>query len=244
MESLSSLDLQGRNRNSFCGRWSLRGQEAEEAHWRYGRLGCKRWDCERCGPRKARQLRGAIIRKAIERDLRRFLTLTLDPRTCTPEESTAYIRDCWNKFRTYLKRRHGALVSFIAILELQKSGYAHLHVLVDRYIPQPWISEAWQSVGGGRIVFITQVDVHRVAGYLAKYLTKELLESKLHPRQRRYTTSRDIRLLTKSTSGKWVLLRRTLELLYWHTRSAVIREGRDDNGFLQWFESARVVGGV
>lgn len=72
--------------------------------------------------------------------------------------------------RVVLARRFGASVNFIVVLEFQKSGLAHLHVLLGVYIPQAWLSEAWQSIGGGRIVDIRFVDVHRVAGYLACYL--------------------------------------------------------------------------
>jgi hypothetical protein len=42
---------------------------------------------------------------------------------------------------------------------------------------EAWISQAWQSVGGCRIVDIRLVDIHRVGAYLSKYLTKDLLLS-------------------------------------------------------------------
>jgi len=143
----------------------------------HARLGCKAWACSRCGPRKARRLRHAITKWAVQKNLSRFLTLTLNPRACSPEESVEYIRACWNKFRTYLKRRFGVRVSFILVLELQRSGYAHFHILLNRYIEQAWISEAWQAVGGGKMVWIRQADVHRIPAYLSKYLTKELFLS-------------------------------------------------------------------
>ncbi len=239
----SSLDLQQHNRNNFCGRWSVKGQVQDEGQgrWHYARLGCKRWPCPRCGPKKARRLRHAIIEKAVEKDLRRFLTLTLDPSTCTPEQSIAYIRQCWNKYRTYLKRKFGVAVSYIAILELQKSGYAHLHILVDRYIDQRWISETWRAVGGGKIVFITQVDIHRIAAYLSKYLTKELLLAGFRPRQRRYTTSRDIILFVKQPSGTWALSKMSVEFLYLKARREVLEEVRDEGGTLRWFTTREEV---
>jgi hypothetical protein len=140
-----------------------------EGKTKYIRLGCKAWVCPRCGPRKARRLRHAIVQGAVKKDLRRLLTLTLDPATCTAGQSVAYVRRCSNKFRTSLKRRAGKSITYIAVVEMQKSGYAHLHVLVDRYLPQAWIGQAWRSVGGGRIVDIRQVDIQRVSAYLSKY---------------------------------------------------------------------------
>lgn len=233
----SSLDSKKHNRNGFCGRWSLRGhvQEPEEAHWRYGRLGCKRWSCPRCGPKKAKRLRRAIINKAQENDLSRLLTLTLDPSVCSPEESISYIRECWNKFRTSLKRHSGVSIAFITILELQRSGYAHLHVLIDRYIAQQWISKSWQAVGGGKIVDVRRVDIHRVASYLSKYLTKGLLLARFKAGQRRYTTSKRMNLFVKSVNGTWVLLKAPIEFLHHQCREFLLGTIHDAEGVLLEF---------
>ena len=89
---------------------------------------------------------------AKEHVLSRLMTLTLDLRKCAEgEDLVARIRDVWRKFRVYLKRKHGQPVKYIAVVERQKSGVPHLHVLVDRFIPQKWISSAWSRLGGGRI---------------------------------------------------------------------------------------------
>jgi hypothetical protein len=37
------------------------------------------------------------------------------------------------------------------------------HVLLSKYIPQQWISDSWSALGGGEIVHIKQVDVHRIS---------------------------------------------------------------------------------
>lgn len=146
------------------------------------RARCKRYSCPRCGPRKLRQARSRIAEIATELGLTRFVTLTLDPKKLTGVQgaergektavSIPYLRKTWAKMRVLLGRRYGKKLKFVAVLELHRSGIVHLHVLVGRYIPQPWIKAAWQSVGGGEIVFIEQVDVHRVSAYLSKYLSK------------------------------------------------------------------------
>ncbi len=233
----SSLVSLENNRNSFCGRWTVRGKVERKSGpvIRYARLGCKRWKCPRCGPKRVRQLRHAITRKATELQLRRFMTLTLDHKTCTPEESLKYIRKCWNKFRTYLKREYGQSITFIAVLEPQKSGHAHLHILVDRYIDQRWISNKWRAVGGGPMVDIRQVDIHRISAYLSKYLTKELLLSSYFDKYRRYTTSRDICLFEKPPKGAWKLFSAPIELVLDEMRCQVLEVGCDESGGLQWF---------
>ena len=102
------------------------------------------------------------------------MTLTLDQKNCSAKDSIKHIKACWNKMRTYLKRKYGRSISFISVIELQKNGYAHLHVLVDQYIAQSWLTKAWDDLGGGRIVDIRFIDIHRVAGYISKYLTKDM----------------------------------------------------------------------
>ncbi len=241
--SSTSLDSYKHNRNRFCGLGCLRGvlSVSGQQRIRYVRLGCKAWGCPICGPRKARRYRYAIRRWAEELPLCRFLTLTLDPSLCTAEQSIAHIRACWAKYRTYLKRRYGISISFITVLEFQKSGYAHLHILVDRYIEQEWISESWQAVGGGRIVFIEKVDKHRISMYLTKYLTKSLVavdaECESPVRYRRVTTSRDITLFVKQKSGEWTRMTVTLEYLYAEITDPILGENRDQDGILQWFET-------
>jgi hypothetical protein len=54
--------------------------------------------------------------------------------------------------RVILARKFGESLEFIGVLEFHKSGIAHLHILLGIYIPQDWLSDAWQSIGGGRVV--------------------------------------------------------------------------------------------
>jgi hypothetical protein len=135
-----------------------------------------------------------------------MMTLTLDPSKVSASDSVDYLRDCFSKFRVYLRRKFGRSISFIAVVEAQRSGIAHLHCLIGVYLDQRWVSDAWQRVGGGRIVDIRFVDVHRINAYLAKYLTKELMLSS-PPGKKRISTSRDIQLLEKHTARGWKWLR-------------------------------------
>lgn len=203
----------------------------------YARLGCKKWSCPSCGPKRLKRTRRAITDKAVEHNLSRFLTLTLDPKACKPEESVEYIRKTWNKFRTSLKRLHGQAIPFITVLEFQKSGYAHLHILIDRFIPQNWISEAWSSVGGGKIVFIKQVDVRRIGPYLSKYLTKDLLNSSQQRKYRRFTTSRGINLFKKPEKGVWKLISASINYLEANFHDYLVDSGKSEDGMLIWFHS-------
>ncbi len=155
-------------------------------------------------------------------DLRYFLTLTLDPKKLEhPKFAVPHLRLCFNKFREYLKRKYGAAPSYICVLEFTAAGVPHLHVLFDRYIPQEWISDVWDSLGGGRIVFVKRVTVQKISRYLSKYLTKELLLSA--PKgTRRITTARSIKLFPKFNSGiAWELLKSSV---WQELRDAQVRD--------------------
>ena len=226
------------NRNRFCGNWTVRGkvESRNGPVIRYARLGCKQWTCAKCGPKRATRLRMAIAKTATQLELNRFLTLTLDHKTVSADESIRHIRSCWNKFRTYLKRKYGQSVTFISVLEPQKSGHAHLHILVDRYIDQRWISYKWRAVGGGSMVDIRQVDIHRISAYLSKYLTKELLLACHHSKYRRYTTSRDIKLFAKPTKGAWVLFPIPIEEVLKRISRCILEIKSDASGAIDWFQ--------
>jgi hypothetical protein len=170
----------------------------------FARIYCKAWDCTYCGPRKATRLCRHIERAAKEHGLSRFLTLTLDPKKLDPTvDQVAFIREVWRKFRVYLAREYGQPVQFINVLECHKSGIPHLHILLDRFIRQQWISQCWSKLGGGRVVYIEKVNnLENVSWYLGKYLTKDVLLS-ARKGMRRYSTSRGIRLFPKGEDLGW-----------------------------------------
>jgi hypothetical protein len=178
------------------------------------------------------------IRKEAQRlGLRTLLTLTLDPSKLKGKESTAYINRVFADFRVYLRRKLGCPPVFIRVLEYQQNGNAHFHVLLKGYVSQAWVSEAWSALGGGRIVDIRSVDMHRVSHYLSKYLTKQML---MHApkRARRVTTSNGIRLLEKQPSDfEWRLMRIPILTLLGFHRSNVTRIVPDAEGYLVEFET-------
>jgi hypothetical protein len=144
-------------------------------------------------------------------------TLTLDPKRIPKGERTdRYIRECWRKMRVSLSRKLGESVPFVGVLEFQKNGNAHLHVLIGRYIKQSWLSDAWAGVGGGRIVDIRHVDVHRVSAYLAVYLAGDKVQNTLKLLARRariFTTARSIVLWGKKVKSGWKLFKEDLSAL-------------------------------
>jgi hypothetical protein len=229
---LAELNKQGRKR--YCGTKTLKGIAADSTVSRFIRLDCKTWGCAHCGPKRAKRYKAAIRAVAEKEQLNKFLTLTLDPAKIKGSP-VRYLRKVFNKFRVYLLRKYGKSIKYIAVLEFQKNGNPHLHVLVDRFIRQRWISGVWSALGGGRIVDIKFVDVHRVSRYLSKYLTKELLLS-APARSRRVTSSRGIHLLEKRVSEiSWRLLQLSIFHLFSIHQSVAQHVVCDETGLLFQF---------
>jgi len=237
---VSSLDPIRTNRNKpskknpYCGVFTLAGQSLTGPETQFQRLNCKSWGCKYCGTRRAKRYKHAIRTIAEQLKLPRFVTLTLDPEKIEGD-SVVYLRETFNKLRTYLRRKFRCAPKYIAVLEFHENGKPHLHVLIDRFIEQAWLSAAWEAVGGGRIVDIRFVDLQRISHYLAKYLTVDLLLSA--PKGvRRVTSSRGIVLLQKSAkSHSWMLLRTNITHLYSRLFLIVVQLQFDENSLLCGF---------
>jgi len=221
-------------RGKHCGRFTVRGQALNSPDTRFHRVNCKCWNCRYCAPRKAKRIKHAIRATAEAMQLRRFLTLTLDPAKIEGDP-VRYLNAVFAKLRVYLQREYGVAPQYIRILEFQKNGNPHFHILIDRYIARKWIQAAWVAVGGGWMVDIRYVDVHRVSRYLSKYLTKELLMS-APLRSRRVTTSRGIKLFAKTpTETTWTLIRVPISRLFEVHARDVIASSFDEDQLLESF---------
>jgi len=214
------LQQTGNKNGKFgCGNFSVIGPlKGQPGKFGYKCLFCGSYRCNRCRKPKLKKVRARIAEIASDQKLTRMATLTLDSKRIPKGQRTdRYIRECWREMRVLLSRKYGKSLPFVGVLEFQQNGAAHLHVLLGVYIPQAWLSYAWQSIGGGRIVDIRYVDVHRVSAYLSVYLAgdKVLRTLELLPKRARiFTTSRSIVLWGKKKTSDWWLCRLGLGALY------------------------------
>jgi hypothetical protein len=134
-------------------------------------------------------------------ELRRFLTLTIDPARAPAdtEEQHEYLTDRFNALRTSLNDRYDGL-SYVWVREEGEEGHPHLHLIVDRYLPQNELSMIAERVGLGEIVDIRRVNARNMAKYLTKYLTKGSMAD-LPDGARRYGSSQDIDLAVRGGNG-------------------------------------------
>lgn len=166
---------------------------------------CGSWECYCCGYRMRQNLVEEISRVCEERpEMRRMMTLTLDPAKAPDDDDQKhkYLTERWNALRTELNDRYDG-ISYIWVREdgeKSDSPHPHLHIIVDRYIPQSWLSRRFAALGGGQVVDIRYLDrVEQAAHYVGKYLTKEAL-SGLPDGIRRYGSSQDIDLAVRGSS--------------------------------------------
>ena len=166
-------------------------EEGETAPYR-----CGSWACYCCAHRMRMNLIESLERLVENRpEMRRLLTLTVSPER-GPSETGAqheYITERWNALRTEINDRYPGL-SYVWIRhEGDREGRPHLHLLVDRYLPQSELSELSARVGLGDIVDIRRVNARNAAKYLTSYLGKGALAN-LPKGLRRYGSSSDITL--------------------------------------------------
>ncbi|MDT7906377.1 MAG: protein rep [Sulfolobales archaeon] len=77
-----------------------------------------------------------------------FLTLTLNPnRFSSLHQAYTGMIEGWNKIVTAIRKRYPNFIGYVRVVEFQKSGNPHLHIMlfgVD-FVPVEWIRELWEN---------------------------------------------------------------------------------------------------
>jgi hypothetical protein len=200
------------DRQRYDCREVYRNMELEAEDGETSGFRCDSWDCYCCAHRMRMNLIESLERLVETRpEMRRFLTLTLDPdrAPASQSEQHRYLTDRFNALRTELTDRYDGL-SYVWVREEGESDNPHLHLLVDRYIPQGDLSEMASRVGLGEVVDIRRVEARNAAKYLTKYLAKGSMAD-LPKGIRRYGSSADVDLDVRGGGGddrEWRLMMR------------------------------------
>jgi hypothetical protein len=199
--SSQSPDLRDDGERYDC-REVYRNMELEADDGETAGFRCDSWDCYCCAHRMRMNLVESLDRLVEERpELRRLLTLTLDPSNAPNDqaEQHRYLTERFNALRTELRDRYDGL-SYVWIREEGDAGNPHLHLLVDRYLPQSELSMLSERVGLGEVVDIRRVSARNAARYVTKYLTKGAF-AQLPSGANRYGSSADIDLEVRGGGG-------------------------------------------
>jgi hypothetical protein len=136
---------------------------------------CDRKQCPYCGPKMRRRYVGHYTRVFSERPNLKFVTLTLDPKTdLDAEDSEEFIKRVWDqKFVKRVKRRTDGEVEYVASVEKQKTGFAHVHAIMSTTVDEDTLREQWFESGGGVVMESEPVSkgdaLARRTGYVMKY---------------------------------------------------------------------------
>jgi len=131
-------------------------------------LPCRRIRCERCGPRKARQLAKRLRDCGVVLD--RMITVTFPAGTSeTIAETVMRARGVFHRFITALTKKYRDLLYFKVIEVGKKRGMVHFHLAVNRYVPWQVVRALWVRSGGGRIIAVDRIGVSYALKYLVKF---------------------------------------------------------------------------
>ncbi len=193
------------SRPFFCGKHKIAKLElslGSPKQLTIGRIGCNSWSCPVCQVKKAIYAR-YLLQSVIELNfLEYFLTLTLDPTKIPPEyiqpdnRTHAYITKLFNHFLTVLKRKKfsytkndsraefkldtsDSKIKYVWVIEFQKNGNAHLHILLNKFVPIEVVRDLWTHVGGGHIMRVEKVrNLEAIGKYITGYIAKGFEDGK------------------------------------------------------------------
>src|SRR5487761_1436464 len=160
------------------------------------RIGCGRWPCPTCGPRRRRQWVSTRCNLTQSYATLKFMTLTLPSGVAFG--GYRQMQAGWRRLWQWLRRSYG-LRGYVWVTELTKKSVVHRHAILDvDYVPQRALSAACARFGLGRIPDIRAVKgQQRVNGYVTKYLTKSS-SAAAHPKYARRCQSSVRTLRTES----------------------------------------------
>mgnify|MGYP001470453527 CR=1 FL=1 len=107
------------------------------------------------------------------------IELTIDPKKCMRYSDGFFLlQKGFNRLNSWLRRRYGDF-DYLKVLEIQKSGRPHFHVLISgvKWIDHGELSDLWASYGCGEVVYLKRVDSVnqiRMSAYVLKYVNKTL----------------------------------------------------------------------
>jgi hypothetical protein len=156
---------------SVCGGMVARKWENGVAT--YVPLLCKRWVCPVCGYYRHAWLVRNLVEAMHTHGLDKMWELTLRTTGRSVEDSFLDIQAAWGKLHDRLTRLCGHF-EYWWVIETTKRGYAHMHLVVNRWIKWDLMRQLWLAcTGDSDVVRVDQLKGYAAASYVAKYVGKE-----------------------------------------------------------------------
>ena len=173
---------------------------------------CKSNYCDVCRPRNLVALRKQLYESLGHRKWR-LVTLTFPDHSKDILTTLINLNRQFKRFIQRIKRVHKSL-AFLRAIEIHQSGFPHVHLIIDSYIPVAFLQKHWHDVGGGFVKINSKkrgekkcyAYTYRDA---AHYLTDELEKHNQDPHRlgptfwqaacKTITTSRNIKIKKRQT---------------------------------------------
>lgn len=185
---------------------------------------CKSNYCDVCRPKNLINLR-KVLYDSLGHRRWRLVTLTFPDHSADLLTTLRTMNLQFKRFIQRIKRVHQNL-AFVRAVEIHQSGFPHIHMIIDNYIPIAFLQKHWHDVGGGFVKINskkrgekkTYTYSYRDA---AHYLTDELEKKVQDPHRlghifwqascRSITTSRNLKLKKLETEWRFYDHARTLK---------------------------------
>lgn len=120
----------------------------------------------------------------------RFITLTFAENVTDIERANQEFKRFIQRLRRWTKREKRKDFRYIAVIEFQKRGAIHYHVIMDiGFVRQKDLQEIW---GQGFIKINRIRHVDNIGAYVTKYMTKDLYDERLSGKKA-YLASRNLK---------------------------------------------------
>lgn len=157
------------------------------------RAGCKLWACPTCGARNGRKWLARMLYATNSiGGTWSFVTLTAH-RKWRGASSLKNIKANWNKLRKRAARKVDGDFYYLWVYERHKDKSWHVHMLTNTTMKSKWWKDNAAECGLGYQCKSVKLDNYgQAAGYIAKYLLKQMFLLDPYPKNmRRITVSRN-----------------------------------------------------
>jgi hypothetical protein len=106
----------------------------------------------------------------------KFITLTFEKKVTDIKEANYFLKLFFRKLKNHLNLSY---LKYICVLEFQKNGRVHYHILTEcQYLQNKKVRELWGQGFVNIRGFNDLKQIRNVGAYICKYLTKETLDNR------------------------------------------------------------------
>lgn len=157
------------------------------------RMGCKQWSCSVCGAKNGRKWLARMLHGMTEiGGIWSLVTFTAHKKW-RGKASLKNIKSNWSKLRKRLARAWEGELYYFWVYEQHKDRSWHVHMLTNASLGSRWWKDNSAECGMGHQCKSIELENYGMAaGYVAKYLLKQMVTLTPYPKNmRRITTSRN-----------------------------------------------------